>query len=42
MKPIYLKEVEQAAKSGPAGAQFAAMEAQGIPVPQTRQNHCLF
>jgi hypothetical protein len=34
MAPIYLKEVEQAAKAGPAGAQFAAMEAQGIPVPQ--------
>ena len=34
MAPIYLKEVEQAAKAGRAGAQFAAMEAQGIPVPQ--------
>ena len=34
MDPIYLKEVEQAAKAGPAGAQFAAMEGQGIPVPQ--------
>jgi alkylhydroperoxidase family enzyme len=34
MDPIYLKEVEQAAKAGPAGAQFAAMEAQGIPAPQ--------
>jgi alkylhydroperoxidase family enzyme len=36
MKPFYLKEVEQVAKSGPAGAQFAAMEAQGLPVPQIR------
>jgi alkylhydroperoxidase family enzyme len=34
MEPIYLKQVEEAAKAGPAGAQFAAMEAQGIPVPQ--------
>ncbi len=34
MKPIYLDDVENAAKAGPAGAQFAAMEAQGIPVPQ--------
>ena len=34
MKPIYLDEVENAAKAGPAGAQFAAMEAQGVPVPQ--------
>ncbi len=34
MDPIYLSEVEQTAKAGPAGAQFAAMEAQGIPVPQ--------
>jgi alkylhydroperoxidase family enzyme len=34
MKPIYLDEVESAAKSGPGGAQFVAMEAQGIPVPQ--------
>jgi alkylhydroperoxidase family enzyme len=34
LDPIYLKQVEQAAKAGPAGAQIAAMEAQGIPVPQ--------
>jgi alkylhydroperoxidase family enzyme len=34
MGPVYLKEVEQVAKAGPVGAQFAAMEAQGIPVPQ--------
>lgn len=34
MDPIYLKNVEQTARTGPAGAQFAAMEAQGIPVPQ--------
>lgn len=36
MKPIYLDEVERAAKAGPAGVQFGAMEAQGIPVPQIR------
>ena len=34
MDPIFLKGVEQKAKSGPAGAQFAVMESQGIPVPQ--------
>ena len=34
MEPIFLKGVEQAAKSGPAGTEFAAMEAQGTPVPQ--------
>ncbi len=34
MGPIYLKEVEQTAKASLAGAQFTAMEAQGIPVPQ--------
>ena len=34
MESIFITEVEQIAKSGPAGAQFAAMEAQGIPVPQ--------
>ncbi|MGE5326791.1 MAG: peroxidase [Deltaproteobacteria bacterium] len=34
MKSIYLDEVEKSAKAGPAGAQFAAMEAQGVPVPQ--------
>lgn len=31
MDPRYLSEVECAAKAGPAGKQFAAMEAQGIP-----------
>jgi alkylhydroperoxidase family enzyme len=34
MDPIFLKDVEAAAKAGPAGAQFAAMEHAGIPVPQ--------
>jgi alkylhydroperoxidase family enzyme len=34
MEPLYLKHLEEAAKAGPAGAQFAAMEAQGVPVPQ--------
>ncbi len=34
MKPIYLDEVERSAKAGAAGAQFAAMESQGIPIPQ--------
>ena len=34
MERIYLKQVEETAKAGPAGAQFSAMEAQGIPVPQ--------
>ena len=34
MDPVFLKGVEQNAKSGPAGAQLGAMEAQGIPVPQ--------
>jgi alkylhydroperoxidase family enzyme len=34
MKPIYLVEVERVAKAGPAGEQFAAMEAQGVPVSQ--------
>jgi hypothetical protein len=32
--PIYLNEVEQTAKAGPAGAMFREMETQGIPVPQ--------
>ncbi len=36
MKPIYLDEVEKSAKAGPLGPQFAAAEAQGIPVPQIR------
>lgn len=34
MKPIYLAEVERTAKAGPASERFAAMESQGIPVPQ--------
>ena len=34
MEPIFLTGVEQAARSGPAGLEFAAMEAQGIPIPQ--------
>ncbi len=34
MVPIHLNEVERKAKAGPAGERFAAMEAQGIPVPQ--------
>lgn len=34
MDPIFLDEVERVAKTGPAGEQFAAMEDQGIPVPQ--------
>ena len=34
MQTIYLTDVEKTAKTGPLGGQFAAMEAQGIPVPQ--------
>ena len=34
MEPIYLKQVEEAARASPAGEEFVAMEAQGIPVPQ--------
>ena len=34
MEPIFLPEVERQAKAGPMGAQFAGMEAAGIPVPQ--------
>ena len=34
MDPIFLDEVERTAKAGPAGAKFAAMEAEGIPGPQ--------
>ena len=34
MEPLHLTSVEQAAKAGPMGPQFAAMEAQGVPVPQ--------
>ena len=34
MNPIFLKDVERKAKSGPEGQAFAGMESQGIPVPQ--------
>lgn len=34
MDPIYLRDVETVAKSGPAGLELNAMQAQGIPVPQ--------
>ena len=34
MDPMFLEDVERTAKSGPAGGGFAALEAQGIPVPQ--------
>jgi len=34
MEPIFLNDVERQAKAGPMGAQFAAMEAAGVPVPQ--------
>jgi alkylhydroperoxidase family enzyme len=34
MNPIFLDDVERTAKAGSAGEQFAALEAEGIPVPQ--------
>ena len=34
MDPMYLKDVEREAKSGPASERFAALESQGIPIPQ--------
>lgn len=34
MDAMFLKHVEQSAKSGLAGPEFAAMEAQGVPIPQ--------
>ena len=34
MDSIHLSDVERKAKAGPEAARFAAMEAQGIPVPQ--------
>ena len=34
MDPMFLKDVERDAKAGPAGERFAALESQGIPVPQ--------
>jgi len=34
MDPMFLKDVEREARSGPAGEKFATLESQGIPVPQ--------
>jgi alkylhydroperoxidase family enzyme len=34
VESIFLKDVEESARCDPAGSEFAAMEAQGIPVPQ--------
>jgi len=34
MDSIFLKDVEAAAKAGPAGAALTGMEQAGIPVPQ--------
>jgi hypothetical protein len=34
MEPIFLTDVERQAKAGPMSAQFAEMEAAGVPVPQ--------
>lgn len=34
MEPIFLQDVERTSRAGPAGERFAAMEEQGIPVPQ--------
>jgi alkylhydroperoxidase family enzyme len=34
MDPIFLKDVERRAKSGPAGEGLAALESQSIPIPQ--------
>ena len=34
MDPMFLPEVERAAKASAAGEPLAAMEAQGLPVPQ--------
>ena len=39
MEPIFLKEVEKIAKSGPAGEVIAGLESQGVPAPQIL---CLF
>jgi alkylhydroperoxidase family enzyme len=36
MEPIFLTDIERAAKATPAGEQLAAMEAQRLPVPQIR------
>lgn len=34
MDPIFLKDVERRAKSGPGSEGFAELESQGIPIPQ--------
>ena len=34
MERIFLEHVERASRSGPASERFAAMEQQGMPVPQ--------
>jgi alkylhydroperoxidase family enzyme len=34
MKPMYLKDVENAPGSGPRAGQIAQMKAAGVPVPQ--------
>ena len=34
MDPMFLDDVERTARAGAAGGRFAAIEAQGIPVPQ--------
>jgi alkylhydroperoxidase family enzyme len=34
MNPIFLKDVERTAKSGPAGERIAELESQGLPIPQ--------
>ena len=36
MEPMFLGDIERTAKATPAGEPLAAMEAQGIPVPQIR------
>jgi alkylhydroperoxidase family enzyme len=36
MEPIFLRDIERTAKATQAGEQLAAMEAQGLPVPQIR------
>jgi alkylhydroperoxidase family enzyme len=36
MEPMFLRDIERKAKATSAGEQMAAMEAQGIPVPQIR------
>lgn len=34
MEPIFLPDVERTSRADPEGARFAAMEQQGVPVPQ--------